>query len=340
MKKSAKSPQGGTFLNKSQSVKTWRIPGIVQYQKELNHKLFHLPGAQVPQSFLDTIEDYLTGIENILHRHNLSLRDLSLSNQTAFLNLSGILDIERGRTSRYSQIYHIVQQVMTEFPKLKDRQLRLLISSSGRLSHAVKLFKNQLEFRISLASISMENEYFSLLAQLLFSRVLRHREKREIRQKLAYYENRFLNTARKVQDNPAGKYSAAGKYHNLKDIFIQINKEYFNGDLKIPVIGWSRKPSTRRLGYFDYRRNRLIVSSFLDNNIFPDYVIRGIVFHEMLHMIHPVRHKNGRRVIHGVDFKRDEKKFRHFPEYEKWLRLDYPDYIGNKKKRVTLKGLF
>jgi hypothetical protein len=340
MRQNSKSLPVGAFLNKTSSIKSWRIAGLVQYHKALVNKVIEQPGEKSAGDFLNSAQDYLGQVENILHRHHLSVRDLSHSNQAAYLNISGIVDIHRSGTSRYSQIYTAVLQVMNDYPRLKGRRLLLTVTASGRLSHQVKVFKNYVDFHVSLASIDMETEYFTLLATLLFSRVLKKNVKRELQQKLSVFENRFLKTRPPVPAKAGNICSPRGKYYNLTDIFNRINHEYFNNGLKIPILGWTRKPATRRLGYYDYTQNRLIVSSFLDNDIFPDYIIQGIVYHEMLHMIHPVRHKNGRRIVHSREFKDDEKKFRYYAAYEKWFRHEYPRYLRNKRKPLSLKRMF
>jgi hypothetical protein len=340
MEKNSKSPPEGALLNKTSSKKSWRITGLVQYHKALVNKVIEQPGEKLARHLQNSTQDYLGQIEDILHRHHLTVQDLSYSNRAAYLNLSGMVDIHRYGTSRYSQIYGTILQTMKDFPRLKNCTLLLTITASGRLSHQVKIYKNYVAFHISLASIDMETDYFTLLAQLLFSRVLKKNVKREIQQKLSVFENRHIKSRPALPAKAGKTCSPQGKYYNLSDIFNRINHDYFNKRLKMPIIGWTRKPATRRLGFYDYTHNRLMVSSFLDNDIFPDYIIQGIVYHEMLHMIHPVRHKNGRRVVHSKEFKGDEKKFRYYASYEKWFRHEYPRYLRNKRKPLSLKRIF
>ncbi len=44
------------------------------------------------------------------------------------------------------------------------------------------------------------------------------------------------------------------------------------------------------------------------------YAIEYLLFHEMLHLKHPVQMRNGRRCVHSREFQRKEKMF---PEMEK-----------------------
>ena len=138
MEKNSKSLPAEAFLNKISPIKIWRITGLVQYHKALINKIIEQPGKKLAGDLLNSTQDYLAQVENILHRHHLSVRELSHSNQAAYLNLSGIVDIHRSGTSRYSQIYGAILQVMNDYPRLKGRRLLLTVTASGRLSPSIR----------------------------------------------------------------------------------------------------------------------------------------------------------------------------------------------------------
>jgi predicted metal-dependent hydrolase len=45
-----------------------------------------------------------------------------------------------------------------------------------------------------------------------------------------------------------------------------------------------------------------------------------IVYHEMLHLKHPVRMRGTRRCVHGKEFRADENAFPHIEEARLFLR--------------------
>lgn len=113
--------------------------------------------------------------------------------------------------------------------------------------------------------------------------------------------------------------SSKGDFYDLDSIFERLNLLYFNNKIKKPTLSWSRDKTFRILGHHDATHETIIVSRSLDDKKVPLYVVEYIVFHEMLHIVHPVYHENGRRFIHTPKFRSDEKKFAYFNEAESWI---------------------
>ena len=108
--------------------------------------------------------------------------------------------------------------------------------------------------------------------------------------------------------------SAQGHYYDLDEIFEQLNRQFFNGLLDRTVLTWSAHSARRMLGHYDAAHNTIVVSRVFDKAGTPRYAIEYLLFHEMLHLKHPVQMRNGRRCVHSREFQRDEKLF---PELEK-----------------------
>jgi len=99
----------------------------------------------------------------------------------------------------------------------------------------------------------------------------------------------------------------------------RINREYFADKVKPTRIGWSKTKTYRTLGQHDSTHGMIIVSKSLDDPSVPSHIVDYIVFHEMLHIVHPTKIVNGRRMNHTSAFRRDEKKFRHYRAAELWI---------------------
>ena len=76
-----------------------------------------------------------------------------------------------------------------------------------------------------------------------------------------------------------------------------------------PSLGWSRRPSRTTLGHYDPSHNAIVISRLLDRAEVPRLAVEYVLFHEMLHLKHPVEHGGTRRRVHTKDFREHEKQF-------------------------------
>jgi hypothetical protein len=107
--------------------------------------------------------------------------------------------------------------------------------------------------------------------------------------------------------------SAQGETYDLDEIFESLNRRFFHGLMGRPVLTWSEVKATRLLGHYDAAHNTIMVSRVFDRKATPRFAIEYLMYHEMLHLKHPVKHKNGRRCVHSRAFQEEEKLF---PELE------------------------
>jgi len=120
----------------------------------------------------------------------------------------------------------------------------------------------------------------------------------------------------------------AGRHHDLEKILHELLEEYpdtFNG-VKAPEITWSKQGGRRRLAFHDPAFEQIVVNSRLDSPRVPEYVIKYLVFHELLHAKHEPLYERGkslRRTVHTRRFREDEKNFAQYEEAVDWLKLFY-----------------
>jgi hypothetical protein len=114
--------------------------------------------------------------------------------------------------------------------------------------------------------------------------------------------------------------SAVGRHHDLDRMFAELNAKYFDGGLRKPAVGWSKRGSRRLLGHYDPAHDSIVLSRLLDRAQVPAYVVEYVLFHEMLHVKHPVEYRTSRRCVHTPGFKRDEKAFARFEEANLYLK--------------------
>ncbi len=107
---------------------------------------------------------------------------------------------------------------------------------------------------------------------------------------------------------------AQGLHFNLEVIFDELNRKYFDGSLGRPRLSWSRAASRTLLGHFDTAHNAIIISKIFDRAAMPRLLVEYILYHEMLHLKHPVQHTRDRRCFHSSHFRAEEKRFAQFAE--------------------------
>jgi hypothetical protein len=111
-----------------------------------------------------------------------------------------------------------------------------------------------------------------------------------------------------------------GDHHNLEIIFDELNLRHFHGLMARPLLGWSRRPSRTMLGHFDPSHNAIIISRIFDTSQAPRLALEYVVFHEMLHLCHPVQARGARRRVHTREFREAEKEFPQLKEAKALLK--------------------
>lgn len=107
-----------------------------------------------------------------------------------------------------------------------------------------------------------------------------------------------------------------GRHHDLAAIYVAVNERYFAPPVDAEI-GWGQVGrvgrhgrSTITFGTYDERLRRILIHPCLDQAHVPLIAVARVVHHEMLHAKHPqVRGADGRRVVHGPAFRRDEAAF-------------------------------
>jgi hypothetical protein len=111
-----------------------------------------------------------------------------------------------------------------------------------------------------------------------------------------------------------------GKYYNLDELFDKVNCEYFASSLVKPRLIWSQIHTYRKFGHYEPARDRVMIALTLDNANIPQFVVEFVLYHELLHKFHGATWVNGRRMVHTLEFRRDERKFHLYKEVEGWLQ--------------------
>lgn len=122
--------------------------------------------------------------------------------------------------------------------------------------------------------------------------------------------------------------SAIGENHDLGAIFDELNALYFDNGVDAQI-GWGRMgqpPGRRRrrrsikLGSYLSTGALIRVHPVLDAAWVPRFFVEYIVYHEMLHHVVQMPVLDGRRCMHGPEFKARERRFLRYAEAMTWER--------------------
>lgn len=105
----------------------------------------------------------------------------------------------------------------------------------------------------------------------------------------------------------------------LSTLFDELNDRFFNAALHKPRLIWSQRRAYRHLGRYNFQHDTIALSPTLKDPKTPRVALEFVLFHEMLHILHGVKHHNGRAHVHTPAFKKDEDRFPNRIEIEKVL---------------------
>ena len=114
--------------------------------------------------------------------------------------------------------------------------------------------------------------------------------------------------------------TAQGQTYDLDEVFESLNTRFFHGLLGRPMLTWSEHNAKRLLGHYDAAHNTIMVSKVFDRKTTPRYAVEYLMYHEMLHLKHPVKVKAGRRCVHSRDFKAEESLFPELGQAKEYLK--------------------
>lgn len=177
----------------------------------------------------------------------------------------------------------------------------------------VRMLDGRLEVRLSDLVASAPVTVREALAWILLSKMFRRQPPRHHALHYKQYMNRreVRRTFHIVRQARGRKYVSGptGAAYDLEELFELLNAKYFGGMMARPQLGWSRGRARALLGHFDPSHNAIILSRLLDSAAVPRIAVEYVMYHEMLHLRHPVEHRGSRRYVHTREFKHDEALF-------------------------------
>lgn len=237
--------------------------------------------------------------------------------RSAQLLLDGI---EWDAASIFEDVLRRIHARRPSTPPLLDVQFRAFAG----MSHRARLRDGRLIVRLSDLLRGAAPQIVEALATILLSKLYRLTPPAAMRERYRQYvmsrgvEKRIFDT-RRVRGRKLSS-GSGGKYFDLGAIFAEINSRYFDGSIPPVTLSWSARATRVRLGHYDAAHQAIVISRSLDRPQVPRLAAEYIMYHEMLHVKHPVEVRGTRRSIHTAAFRKEEKQFQGFAEARKALK--------------------
>ena len=199
------------------------------------------------------------------------------------------------------------------------------------LTHTMRRKGSAWVIRISDHCREAPRPVLEAIVMILACKVMRRRPQRTFLRTYALFcrDPRILEAVRERRLRKGRKYIAGerGTCHSLEEIYRELNSRYFNNQIEIGKIGWGLRNSWSRLGHYDPVHHTVALSPVLDSLAVPRFVVRYVVFHELLHAAFDDASSGGVKRYHSSAFRGAERAYSDCASAKEFLK----DYCGKRR---------
>ena len=193
------------------------------------------------------------------------------------------------------------------------------------INNTIRLRQGELYIRLSDLLEGAPDPVLRSIAHILLAKLYRKPIDRTLSARYRRYiaGHEVAAKARLVRQMRGRKHirSARGHHYHLEEIFDDLNRRFFHGLMGRPQLTWSRNHAHSSLGHYDPAHNTIVISRVFDHPRVPRYAVEYILFHEMLHLKHPVKLRGSRRCVHSREFLAEERSFPELERAQKFLHM-------------------
>jgi predicted metal-dependent hydrolase len=218
--------------------------------------------------------------------------------------------------AKLTEIFHRSHRELR--PGVPLPEMRVEFYPFANVNNTIRMRQGKLHVRLSDLLEGAPERILDSIAHILLAKIFRKQiEKKYLTRYRRYVASHEVSAKAHLVRQVRGRKritSPSGSIYHLEEIFEDLNRRFFYGLLARPQMTWSQVKSRRSLAHYDPSHNAIVVSRVFDHPRVPRYALEYIVYHEMLHLKHPVKLRGSRRCVHGKEFQEEEKLF---PELEK-----------------------
>jgi len=193
----------------------------------------------------------------------------------------------------------------------------------ANLMHTIRIDDDVASVRISDILQGAPLVVFEAAAAILLGRLYRRRAPAELlfsyRRYIAAPRTRRRMAKLRGARGRRVKTGPRGAIYDLAPMFTRLNRRYFGARLHRPRLGWSERTWRTQFGCFDPALDQIVLSRWLDRAVVPQYAVEYVLFHEMLHVKHPLRAARCGMEAHSRRFRQEEQRYVHYLRARKFL---------------------
>jgi hypothetical protein len=209
-------------------------------------------------------------------------------------------------------------------PGTETPELKVEFFAFANINNTIRLREGKLLVRLSDLLEGAPESVVRAIAHILLAKMYRKPIDRGLAARYRRYigSHDVVNKAHLVRQMRGRKRleSPRGRFYDLDGIFEDLNRRFFHGLMGRPRMSWSPSKTRRILGHYDPAHNAIVISRIFDHPAIPRYALEYVVYHEMLHLKHPVRLRGSRRCVHSAEFQAEEKLFPEWERAEEFLK--------------------
>jgi predicted metal-dependent hydrolase len=210
-------------------------------------------------------------------------------------------------------------------PRSSVPELRVEFFDFAAINNTIRLREGRLLVRLSDLLEGAPETVLRAIAHILLAKMYRkpidrNHAVRYRRYISSHHMSRKAHLLRQMRGRKR-MLSAQGQVYDLEAIFEELNIRFFHGLLGRPQMTWSSEQARNRLGHYDPAHNAIVVSRVFDHPRVPRCAVEYIVYHEMLHLKHPVKLRGSRRCVHSKEFQAEESQFPQLEAVKQFLRI-------------------
>jgi hypothetical protein len=233
-----------------------------------------------------------------------------------------------GREARVAE----ARRIADELAAVLGEPVQLTVHDNRSTMVSFRRARGGLHYRVHHMFLSAPGEVVRALAAFAGTARGAAGRRREASRRI----DRFVRDQRERIGAPrVGRLQPRGRAHDLAAIFERLNQAEFGGAVEARI-GWGavrpgRRRRTVKTGVYLHDARVIRIHPTLDRPEVPEFYVAAVVFHEMLHQVVPVHERNGRRVVHGAEFRRRERAYADHQRSRDWekahlgLLLSSPD---------------
>ena len=212
-----------------------------------------------------------------------------------------------------------------------SQPVRVTLTNNGRVMVSARRQSGALEVRLHHMFTRADEETLDAVAQYFRRRTAKARQ--VLDRFIERHDGAIERSARRVAIR------TQGAHHDLRAMFDALNTAWFGGAVDARLT-WGIAPvrprrRSIRLGTYAVREHLIRIHPALDAAWVPDYVVRNVLFHEMLHAVMPAVRVGDRRVFHTKEFRARERAFPDYARAVAWEGEHLPKLLTTRTRAAA-----